>query len=65
MDPMNLYELCESRPEWDIIQLEDDKGIFIGNYGDFLKLISKARLGDQYYDSKREKSRSKPNTTAS
>ena len=48
MDPVTLLELYEKNPEWTIMPLEGERGIFIGHYADFLKLISNINLSEDY-----------------
>lgn len=57
MDPVSLYELYEQHSDWSITLLPDGEGVFIGRYGDYLKLISKERANVSNYGTEKSTDR--------
>lgn len=50
MDPLLIYELYERNPNWVVIPLHGDKGIFVGTYEDYVQIIDNTNLSEEYYE---------------
>lgn len=48
MDPLLICELMDRNPEWEVIPLPEQDGVFVGNYKAFLRLIENTPLSEEY-----------------